>query len=95
MGRDQPMINMKRLFYPKWWLEATGYFNHHGNFGPDVILFTPTPTATAGHSSVGYSAAMVLTAVASSVVTLLATMYVLKARQDKRFEYAPIPSANL
>ena len=24
--------------------EATGYFEHHGNFGPGVILFEPSPT---------------------------------------------------
>lgn len=42
-NRDQPQIMMKRLFYPKWWLQATGYFNQHGNFGPGVILFAPNP----------------------------------------------------
>lgn len=98
MQRDQPQIFMKRLFYPKWWLEATSYFDHHGNFGPGVILFEPTPAAVvdAGASStVSYTAAIVLTAVLSSIATMLATMYFIRARESKRHEYTSIPSANL
>ena len=96
LNRDQPQIFMKRLFYPKWWLQATGYFEHHGNFGPGVILFEPTPTVVDGSaSSVSYPAAVVLTAVLSSIVTMLATMYYIKSREAKRYEYTPIPSANL
>lgn len=90
---DQPSIVMKRLFYPKWWLEATGYFLHHGNFGPGVILFSPSPVS-ADTSAISYSASLVLTAVGSSLVTVLGVMYVLN-RQNKRREYTPIPSANL
>lgn len=90
---DQPTIVMRRLFYPKWWLEATGYFLHHGNFGPGVILFEPTP-ASADSSAVSYTASLVLTAVGSSLLTVLGVMYVVN-RQNKRHEYTPIPSANL
>lgn len=94
-GLDQPSIVMRKLFYPKWWLEATGYFLHKGNFGPGVILFEPTPATTASSSSaLSYTATMVLVAVCSSLVTVLGVMYVLR-RQSKRHEYAPIPSANL
>jgi hypothetical protein len=38
-GLDQPTIQIKRLFYPRWWLEATGFFDHPGN--KDGILFSP------------------------------------------------------
>ena len=92
-NRGAPQIVMKKLFYPKWWLEATGYFNHHGNFGPGVILFEPSPDAA--HASLNYGAAMLLTAVVSSILTLMATMYVVNSRRNKRHEYLPIPSANL
>lgn len=94
-GLDQPSIVMRKLFYPKWWLEATGYFLHKGNFGPGVILFEPTPeTITSSSSALSYTASIVLVAVCSSLVTVLGVMYVLH-RQNKRHEYAPIPSANL
>jgi hypothetical protein len=100
LNRDQPLITMKRLFYPKWWLQATGYFEHHGNFGPGVILFAPSPDANAG-AGVAYFAGLLLTSVLSCVVTVAAVMYYLQ-RQDKvqmtggariaRHEYTPINS---
>lgn len=107
MNRDQPMITMKRLFYPKWWLQATGYFEHHGTFGPDTILFSPSPTATEG-SSMGYYGGLMLTALLSAAATVAVTMWVLQ-NQDKvrvlssavlgsaapavsRHEYTPIAS---
>ena len=93
MNRDQPMIMMKRLFFPKWWLQATGYFEHHGTFGPDTILFAPSPTATG--TSFGYSGALLATALASSAVTAMVTLYLLRRAAEKRHEYTPIPSANL
>jgi hypothetical protein len=96
MNRDQPLITMKRLFYPKWWLQATGYFEHHGNFGPGVILFEPSPTeVSAQAASISYSAAMVLTAVVSSILTVMGTLYYVRSREGKRHEYAPIPSVTL
>jgi len=91
---DQPSIVMRKLFYPKWWLEATGYFLHKGNFGPGVILFEPTPETVTSSSALSYTATMVLVAVCSSLVTVLGVMYILH-RQNKRHEYAPIPSANV
>ncbi len=91
---DQPSIVMRKLFYPKWWLEATGYFLHKGNFGPGVILFEPTPETATSSAALSYTATMVLVAVCSSLVTVLGVMYVLH-RQNKRHEYAPIPSANV
>ena len=40
-----PNIRMRKLFYPKWWLQATNYYNNPGHFGPGVNLFAPNPTA--------------------------------------------------
>lgn len=53
LNRDQPLITMKRFFYPKWWLEATGYFEHKGVFGPDTILFAPTPGSGSAAAGTG------------------------------------------
>lgn len=90
MDLDKPTITMKRLFYPKWWLQATGYFLHHGNFGPDTILFQPSPDTVAA-PTMSYGTAVLFTAVLSSIATVVGTLYVLKLK-DKRHEYAPIQS---
>jgi hypothetical protein len=37
---DQPTIHMRKLFYPKYWLDATGYWESKSNTGPGVILFS-------------------------------------------------------
>jgi hypothetical protein len=37
--RDSTSIQMKKLFYPKYWLDATGFFNSKIAGGPGVILF--------------------------------------------------------
>lgn len=31
------------MFYPRWWLEAVGYFNNPPNKDPRAILFAPFP----------------------------------------------------
>ena len=41
---ETPKINMNKLFYPKWWLDVSGYFLSRPNpMGPDTILFGPSP----------------------------------------------------
>ena len=40
---DQPRIKMTKLFYPKWWLDLTGYFLNKPNTGPDTIMFASQP----------------------------------------------------
>ena len=41
-------IVMKKLFYPKWWLDATGFFNNKPNTGEGVIMFSSNPNSTSG-----------------------------------------------
>ena len=36
---DQPAIKMRKLFYPKSWLDATGYWINKPNSGEGVIMF--------------------------------------------------------
>ena len=37
---DQPTVSMHKLFYPKYWLDATGYFNNKPNTGSNVLMFS-------------------------------------------------------
>jgi len=47
-GLDKPSISMHKLFYPKWWLEATGYFDNKITAGPGVLMFAPSPLSGIG-----------------------------------------------
>lgn len=38
---DKPTISMHKFFYPRWWLEAAGFFNNKPNLGPEIIMFQP------------------------------------------------------
>ena len=38
-GQDQATVEIKRVFYPRWWLEKVGFFDHPGN--KEGILFAP------------------------------------------------------
>mmetsp|Transcript_15414 Transcript_15414/g.25781 ORF Transcript_15414/g.25781 Transcript_15414/m.25781 type:complete len:167 (-) Transcript_15414:1028-1528(-) len=70
---DGDQISMTKLFYPKWWLEAVGYFDKNkGNFGPGVILFEPSPTSGTGGgvNAMGVLSACILTSMASVALTL-------------------------
>lgn len=35
------VFTIQKMFYPRWWLEAVGYFNNEGN--PNGILFSSNP----------------------------------------------------
>lgn len=85
-----PHITMKRLFYPLWWLQLTGYFNSHINSGPDTIMFAPAPASGAG--------ALLLTAFVSVCATL-GVVYMLQKKgvvpAVQRGEYSVIGEDNL
>lgn len=36
---DTPTIGITKMFYPRWWLEATGYFRIGPNKSPSAIMF--------------------------------------------------------
>lgn len=50
---DKTTINMQKIFYPKFWLDLTGFWDSKINTGPDVILFASRDTERAAHSSSG------------------------------------------
>jgi hypothetical protein len=56
---------MTKLFYPKWWLDLTGYFLNKPNSGPDTIMFASESTTISG-SFLFFS--VLLTACASMLV---------------------------
>lgn len=42
-GQKNSTVTIKRMFYPRWWLQAVGFFDVGGN--KDGILFAPAPAA--------------------------------------------------
>ena len=48
---DQPTISMHKFFYPKWFLDISDFFSRAPFFGPDVIMFQPSPLRTEDSSS--------------------------------------------
>ena len=88
---DQPDIAMVTMFYPKYWLDATGYWLNKPNLGPGVLLFDANPEAGAATTS-STLAAVVVTAIVSSLCTALIGGYLLrgKLQLQQRHQYTPI-----
>jgi hypothetical protein len=42
---DKKEIKMTKMFYPKWWLDAVGYWDLGPNRDPHAIMFAPAPGA--------------------------------------------------
>lgn len=40
-GQEDTTVSIRKMFYPKWWLERVGFFDVGGN--KDGILFMPNP----------------------------------------------------
>ena len=45
---------MKKMFYPKYWLDAVGFWNSHINTGDNVILFSTAGSMSAVEVSYGF-----------------------------------------
>lgn len=78
---DQAKISMKKVFYPPEWLDATGYWDNPPNNAPGVIMFDADPVAVDATAS-GTSAfgTIFLTAIVSSLATLLGGAYYLRSK---------------
>ena len=68
---DKGSIQMVKLFYPKYWLDATGYFNSKINTGPDVIMFQPS-------INTNDNSLLIVTAIISSIISLFGGFYIAK-----------------
>ena len=65
---------MHKLFYPKWWLDLTGYFKSKINSGPGVILFAPGPDGKKGSDAT--VAALLASALLSGIFALVLGFYI-------------------
>lgn len=69
---DKEDIYMKKLFYPKSWLDATGFWNSKPNDDPDALLFATGEEMISEGQCHGQIFQIVFwTAVVSSLVTFL------------------------
>lgn len=88
-------IVMEKMFYPRWWLNATGYFNNHPDFGPDTLLFASHPEGSS--SGISHTNA-VLMALSGMLCSLCAGMYIgriyLSQKPNNR-DYMVIDNSNL
>mmetsp|Transcript_27697 Transcript_27697/g.30243 ORF Transcript_27697/g.30243 Transcript_27697/m.30243 type:complete len:693 (-) Transcript_27697:307-2385(-) len=66
-GQDKETIEIKRFFYPRWWLQTVGFFDHPGN--KEGILFAPAPGSVSGKGGVVVGS----NDVASNVMTVMIT----------------------
>lgn len=90
-GLESKDIEMKRLFYPAWWLKAVGYFDSKINTGPGVIMFSPGPNGSTG----GYHwMTLLFTAIISSAFSLIIGYIVLKRYSNKEVTAAGSFSMN-
>ena len=70
---------MHKLFYPKYWLDATGYFNNKPNTGSNVLMFSTWSGGGVGGGSErgGVSMVFVLSVTVCIVcVSMLFGMYI-------------------
>ena len=62
---DKATYTVNRMFYPRWWLQAVGFFQHHGVAGG--IMFEPAPSGAdvvATQGTIGTFSLFVFVAVA-------------------------------
>lgn len=81
---NDPSLKMVKMFYPKAWLDATGFFNSKISTGPDTILF-----ASDAASRSGMGAALVITALVSSLVSALGG-FAMARSLDRKYMYLPL-----
>lgn len=87
-GQDAATVEINRMFYPRWWLETVGFFNHPPN--REGILFAPNPAVEQGVIANGTNGlAMLLVACFCFVVGL----WMGKTMQKRGLQasYSPIP----
>lgn len=90
-GPDAISVSMEKIFYPKSWLDATGYWDNKSWKGEGVILFSPGPSnlsSTQSSSSFSTFSIVCLTALFSSLATGFALTYYQK--KNIRAQYTEI-----
>lgn len=81
-----PDIHMRKLFYPKYWLDATGYWTNKPFTGPDIITFASN---TADMITLSESNSRVVgTAIFFSILTCLLTLSVVFVCNKKQYSHS-------
>lgn len=71
-----------QLFYPKWFLDASGYFDSKPNRGPEVIMFKPSPYATRGSDGVSHGSLLLAITITAALACVLGYLYGRGKRRD-------------
>ncbi|CAE7770790.1 unnamed protein product [Symbiodinium microadriaticum] len=75
---DAKDIKMRRLFYPKWWLDAVGFFNSTPNRDPKAIMFAPNPAAPVStEGELAYTHASYMTGIVAAALLASAASVVI------------------
>lgn len=87
-------ISMKKLFYPKWWLDAVGYFENGPNRDPKAIMFAPrndpSSTLASTESASLYTSGFIATVLMASIFSVIAGFILGRRTQGHRAEYMVI-----
>jgi dipeptidase len=93
---DKPDYKLTKMFYPKWWLSDTGFFNNKPNDIPGEIMYETNPSLAGGHyaSASEYYAGILSTGLFVGMVAL-GVGFVVGKREiigSNRFVYDAIDS---
>jgi hypothetical protein len=80
-----PVVGRKSMFYPRWWLEFSGFFDIPGNSNPEAIYFAPSPVSSLAS---GASAPFMLAALAVVAAGFAAGRYA--PTNSRKQQYIPI-----
>jgi hypothetical protein len=81
-GQQNTTVTIKKLFYPKWWLETVGFFNYPGN--KNGILFAPNSNSGFINTSANSVAGNLITVIFSGLIFfVLGFLYAKKQKKVK------------
>ena len=83
-------IDMHKLFYPQWWLEAVGFFLNKPTVGDGVILFASRDKAVEGYLALSPGAVGAIVVITSLLSTLLGVWVGTKAPWKRRWTYVSL-----
>jgi dipeptidase len=96
---DGTEIQMKKLFYPKWWLDAVGYFENKPNTDPKAIMFAPAPASVDANTADGVvntftTSGVMATVLICSALSVVAGFVVGRRMQRQQGGYQVIGGEN-
>ena len=83
-------IDMHKLFYPQWWLEAVGFFLNKPTVGDGVILFASRDKTAEGTYSLSAGALGAIVVITSLLSTLIGVWVGTKAPWKRRWTYVSL-----